>query len=120
MTSFNQIDDYGQEKLWKTQKQLAPRKRKNQIAALVEILSSSVNRKMSGVGGDVSIAICSVCLALFTGCKMSGVLAMLALQCSLKRASAQPASVGAVAVEHCGISGSYLQIRAAVILLEQL
>ncbi|KAG4957462.1 hypothetical protein JHK85_043842 [Glycine max] len=40
---------------------------------------------------------------------MSGVLAMLALQCSLERASAQPASVGAVAVEHCGISGSYLQ-----------
>ncbi|RZB98371.1 DExH-box ATP-dependent RNA helicase DExH3-like [Glycine soja] len=36
LTSFNQIDDYGQEKLWKTQKQLAPRKRKNQITALVE------------------------------------------------------------------------------------
>ncbi|XP_038974853.1 DExH-box ATP-dependent RNA helicase DExH3 isoform X2 [Phoenix dactylifera] len=35
-TSFNQIDDYGQEKLWKTQRQLMPRKRKNQIAALVE------------------------------------------------------------------------------------
>ncbi|KAF9591475.1 hypothetical protein IFM89_004173 [Coptis chinensis] len=29
LTSFNQIDDYGQEKLWKTQKQLIPRKRKN-------------------------------------------------------------------------------------------
>nr|KYP51609.1 putative ATP-dependent RNA helicase DHX36 [Cajanus cajan] len=36
LTSFNQIDDYGQEKMWKTQKQLAPRKRKNQITALVE------------------------------------------------------------------------------------
>ncbi|KAJ9185274.1 hypothetical protein P3X46_004927 [Hevea brasiliensis] len=36
LTSFNQIDDYGQEKMWKTQRQLAPRKRKNQIAALVE------------------------------------------------------------------------------------
>lgn len=28
LTSFNQIDDYGQEKMWKTQKQLAPRKKK--------------------------------------------------------------------------------------------
>ncbi|XLU97179.1 hypothetical protein S245_011519, partial [Arachis hypogaea] len=36
LNSFNQIDDYGQEKMWKTQKQLAPRKRKNQITALVE------------------------------------------------------------------------------------
>ncbi|KAL5708781.1 RNA helicase [Ranunculus cassubicifolius] len=36
LTSFNQIDDYGQDKLWKTQKQLMPRKRKNQISALVE------------------------------------------------------------------------------------
>ncbi|GMN59197.1 hypothetical protein TIFTF001_028289 [Ficus carica] len=36
MSSFNQIDDYGREKMWKTQKQLAPRKRKNQITALVE------------------------------------------------------------------------------------
>ncbi|KAK3017016.1 hypothetical protein RJ639_006877 [Escallonia herrerae] len=36
LTSFNQIDDYGQEKLWKTQRQLVPRKRKNQITALVE------------------------------------------------------------------------------------
>ncbi|MBA0630033.1 hypothetical protein Godav_002168, partial [Gossypium davidsonii] len=36
LTSFNQIDDYGQEKMWKMQKQLAPRKRKNQITALVE------------------------------------------------------------------------------------
>ncbi|KAK4835237.1 hypothetical protein QYF36_007185 [Acer negundo] len=36
LTSFNQIDDYGQEKVWKTQRQLVPRKRKNQITALVE------------------------------------------------------------------------------------
>ncbi|WOL20083.1 DExH-box ATP-dependent RNA helicase DExH3 [Canna indica] len=36
LTSFNQIDDYGQEKLWKTQRQLMPRKRKNQITTLVE------------------------------------------------------------------------------------
>ncbi|KAF9676505.1 hypothetical protein SADUNF_Sadunf08G0008900 [Salix dunnii] len=36
LTSFNQIDDYGQEKVWKTQKQLASRKRKNQITTLVE------------------------------------------------------------------------------------
>lgn len=36
LTSFNQIDDYGQDKLWKTQRQLVPRKRKNQITALVE------------------------------------------------------------------------------------
>ncbi|KAL5568710.1 hypothetical protein UlMin_025285 [Ulmus minor] len=36
LTSFNQVDDYGQEKLWKTQKQLLPRKRKNQITTLVE------------------------------------------------------------------------------------
>uniref|UniRef100_A0A2P2KUX2 RNA helicase n=1 Tax=Rhizophora mucronata TaxID=61149 RepID=A0A2P2KUX2_RHIMU len=37
LTSFNQIDDYGQEKMWKTQKQLAPRKKKNKITALVEV-----------------------------------------------------------------------------------
>ncbi|KAK9074968.1 hypothetical protein SSX86_003287 [Deinandra increscens subsp. villosa] len=36
LTSFNQIDDYGQEKLWKTQKQLVPRKRKNNLTLLVE------------------------------------------------------------------------------------
>ncbi|CAI9770429.1 unnamed protein product [Fraxinus pennsylvanica] len=36
LTSFNQVDDYGQEKTWKTQRQLAPRKRKNQITTLVE------------------------------------------------------------------------------------
>lgn len=42
LTSFNQIDDYGQEKMWKTQKQLAPRKRKNQITALVEVCFNPV------------------------------------------------------------------------------
>lgn len=36
LTSFNQIDDFGQEKMWKTQRQLAPRKKKNQITSLVE------------------------------------------------------------------------------------
>lgn len=36
LNSLNQVDDYGQEKLWKTQRQLLPRKRKNQITALVE------------------------------------------------------------------------------------
>ncbi|XVE52389.1 hypothetical protein DITRI_Ditri02bG0118400 [Diplodiscus trichospermus] len=36
LTSFNQLDDYGQEKMWKMQKQLTPRKRKNQITVLVE------------------------------------------------------------------------------------
>ncbi|KAJ0102564.1 hypothetical protein Patl1_05807 [Pistacia atlantica] len=36
LSSFNQVDDYGQEKTWKTQRQLVPRKRKNQITALVE------------------------------------------------------------------------------------
>ncbi|KAH6761194.1 RNA helicase family protein [Perilla frutescens var. hirtella] len=43
ITSFNQIDDYGQEKLWKTQRQLAPRKRKNQITTLVEEAMSKSN-----------------------------------------------------------------------------
>ncbi|KAK8483652.1 hypothetical protein V6N11_046086 [Hibiscus sabdariffa] len=38
LSSFNQIDDYGQEKCGKMQKQLAPRKRKNQITALVEVM----------------------------------------------------------------------------------
>lgn len=36
LTSFNQVDDYGQEKVWKTQKQLVPRKKKNQITTLVD------------------------------------------------------------------------------------
>ncbi|KAJ7982481.1 putative ATP-dependent RNA helicase [Quillaja saponaria] len=43
LTSFNQIDDYGQEKLWKTQRQLVPRKRKNQITSLVEDALSGSN-----------------------------------------------------------------------------
>uniref|UniRef100_R7W454 Helicase C-terminal domain-containing protein n=1 Tax=Aegilops tauschii TaxID=37682 RepID=R7W454_AEGTA len=36
MTASNQLDDYGQDKVWKTQRQLLPRKRKNQITTLVE------------------------------------------------------------------------------------
>ncbi|XP_057852056.2 DExH-box ATP-dependent RNA helicase DExH3 isoform X1 [Cryptomeria japonica] len=36
LTSFNQVDDYGQEKMWKTQKQVLSRKRKNQLTSLVE------------------------------------------------------------------------------------
>ncbi|KAG4949962.1 hypothetical protein JHK86_043201 [Glycine max] len=38
------FSNYFGEKLWKTQKQLAPRKRKNQIAALVECLPSTIHR----------------------------------------------------------------------------
>lgn len=38
MTTYNQIDDYGQEKGWKMQKQAqALRKRKSQIASAVEV-----------------------------------------------------------------------------------
>nr|GEU87293.1 DExH-box ATP-dependent RNA helicase DExH3 isoform X1 [Tanacetum cinerariifolium] len=36
LTPGNAIDDYGQDKLWKTQKQLVSRKRKNNITVLVE------------------------------------------------------------------------------------
>jgi ATP-dependent RNA helicase DHX36 len=36
LTPYNQIDDYGQEKMWKTSKH-APRKRKSQIASVVEV-----------------------------------------------------------------------------------
>ncbi|EPS71150.1 hypothetical protein M569_03608, partial [Genlisea aurea] len=43
LTSFNQVDDYGQEKLWKTQRQLSPKKRKNQISTLVEDALSRTN-----------------------------------------------------------------------------
>jgi len=38
LTPYNQIDDYGQEKTWKMQKQAqAFRKRKSQIASAVEV-----------------------------------------------------------------------------------
>jgi ATP-dependent RNA helicase DHX36 len=38
LTTYNQIDDYGQEKGWKMQKQTqALRKRKSQIASAVEV-----------------------------------------------------------------------------------
>ena len=36
LTPYNQVDDYGQEKIWKMNKQ-APRKRKSQIASVVEV-----------------------------------------------------------------------------------
>ncbi|CAN6439905.1 unnamed protein product [Victoria cruziana] len=36
LTSFNQVDDYGQDKVWKTQKQLLTRKKKNQLSSLAE------------------------------------------------------------------------------------
>ena len=37
LTPYNQIDDYGLERLWKMNKQI-PRKRKSQIASVVEVL----------------------------------------------------------------------------------
>lgn len=40
LTPYNQIDDYGQEKMWKMQKQAAFRKRKSQIASVVEVCKS--------------------------------------------------------------------------------
>ncbi|CAK9172350.1 unnamed protein product [Ilex paraguariensis] len=53
LTSFNQVDDYGQEKMWKTQRQLVPRRRKNQITALVEdALSKSSFEKYSSKARD--------------------------------------------------------------------
>ncbi|KAK4761225.1 hypothetical protein SAY87_006118 [Trapa incisa] len=56
LSSFNQIDDYGQDKLWKTQKQLAPRKKKNQITALVEdaLTKSSFEKYDSRVRDSLS------------------------------------------------------------------
>lgn len=36
LTTYNQIDDFGQDKSWKMNKQ-APRKRKSQIASAVEV-----------------------------------------------------------------------------------
>lgn len=36
LTTYNQIDNYGQDKMWKMQKQ-ALRKRKSQIASAVEV-----------------------------------------------------------------------------------
>lgn len=37
LTPYNQIDDYGQERMWKMSKQI-PKKRKSQIAFVVEVL----------------------------------------------------------------------------------
>ncbi|ESR61577.1 hypothetical protein CICLE_v10014079mg [Citrus x clementina] len=42
LTPYNQIDDYGQEKMWKMSKQ-APRKRKSQIASAVEDTLKAAN-----------------------------------------------------------------------------
>ncbi|KAK6921676.1 Double-stranded RNA-binding domain [Dillenia turbinata] len=44
LTPYNQIDDYGQEKMWKMNKQ-APRKRKSQLASLVEDALRSADLK---------------------------------------------------------------------------
>nr|XP_011464073.1 PREDICTED: ATP-dependent RNA helicase DHX36 isoform X1 [Fragaria vesca subsp. vesca] len=44
LTPYNQIDDYGQEKMWKMSKQ-APRKRKSQIASVVEDALKAANFK---------------------------------------------------------------------------
>lgn len=42
LTPYNQIDNYGQDKMWKMQKQQAFRKRKTQIASAVEVFSFKV------------------------------------------------------------------------------
>ncbi|KAJ4848988.1 hypothetical protein Tsubulata_018727 [Turnera subulata] len=47
LTPYNQIDDYGQEKAWRMNKQ-APRKRKSQIASAVEDALSATNFKEYG------------------------------------------------------------------------
>lgn len=40
LTSYNQIDDYGEEKTWKMQKQAQFTKRKSQISSAVEVRES--------------------------------------------------------------------------------
>jgi len=66
LTSFNQIDDYGQEKLWKTQKQLAPRKRKNQITSLVEVCCNlknlAINLCTSSIDAQESLFMIFLCI----------------------------------------------------------
>lgn len=53
LTSLNQVDDYGQEKMWKTQKHVFSRKRKNQLTSLVEdALSHSHFEKYSARARD--------------------------------------------------------------------
>lgn len=43
LTSYNQIDDYGQEKAWKMQKQSQSlKKRKSQIASAVEVCKLAI------------------------------------------------------------------------------
>lgn len=44
LTPYNQIDDYGQERMWKINKQ-APRKRKSQIASVVEDVLNAADFK---------------------------------------------------------------------------
>lgn len=40
LTAYNQIDDYGEEKTWKMQKQAQLKKRKSQISSAVEVRNS--------------------------------------------------------------------------------
>lgn len=56
LTSYNQVDDYGQDKLWKTQRQLLPRKRKNQITTLVEDALKNSTFDSYSTGARVSLA----------------------------------------------------------------
>lgn len=56
LTSYNQVDDYGQDKLWKTQRQLLPRKRKNQITTLVEDALKNSTFDSYGTNARVSLA----------------------------------------------------------------
>lgn len=55
LTSFNQLDDYGQDKIWKTQKQ-ALRKKKSQLANLVEDALATANFAKYSYGTRESIA----------------------------------------------------------------
>lgn len=55
LTSFNQLDDYGQDKIWKTQKQ-AVRKKKSQLATLVEDALATANFAKYSSGTRDSIA----------------------------------------------------------------
>lgn len=61
LTSSNQLDDYGQDKVWKTQRQLLPRKRKNQITTLVEVhfqyIYIYIERALSQHSSDIIIVL---------------------------------------------------------------
>ncbi|XP_024515116.1 DExH-box ATP-dependent RNA helicase DExH3 [Selaginella moellendorffii] len=56
LNQFNQVDDYGQDKLWKMQKQLAARKRKSPVAALAEeaMASQAYNDRSAGTRESLS------------------------------------------------------------------